>query len=275
MIADPRRNGDARELLATVDGSDGRGEEGCVTSTSPLHSAHAVLVFVRHGESTGNERGVFSGWRDLALTERGRMQSAAAGCALSQRGIEFTSVFTSELRRAVDTCELLLSAMGRGDMARTRSWRLNERHCGAMHGLDKQQCKDLWGDELARTYRRSWEQGPPPAVAGSVDDPRIDARYRGVTEPLPLTESMGQMSSRVMIAWEQLVRPSLTAGSRVLVVGHGMALRALGRPVEGLTAPALPEWKLASAAPRVYCLDAQLRPLSIESIDNGHSMPDE
>jgi len=275
VIADPRCNGDARELRATVDGGEERGEEGCVISTSSLQSAHAVLVFVRHGESTGNERGVFSGWRDLALTERGRMQASEAGRSLSQRGIEFTSVFTSELRRAVDTCELLLSAMDRGDMARTRSWRLNERHCGAMHGLDKQQCKDLWGDELARTYRRSWEQGPPPAPPGSVDDPRTDQRYRGVAEPLPLTESMGQMSARVMIAWEQLVRPSLTAGSRVLVVGHGMALRALGRPVEGLTTPALPEWKLASAAPRVYCLDSQLRPLSIESIDNGHSMPDE
>lgn len=246
-----------------------------MTPTPDLQAAHAVLVFVRHGESTGNERGVFSGWRDLGLTERGRAQAAAAGRALAQRGLRFSSVFTSELRRAVDTCELLLDAMGLRDMARTRSWRLNERHCGAMHGLDKQQCKQLWGDELARVYRRSWDQGPPPSEAGGIDDPRSDARYRDVAEPLPLSESMGQMAARVSIAWERIVRPSLVRGARVLVVGHGMALRALGRPVEGLLGPSLPEWKLASAAPRVYCLDASLRPTSIESIDDGNSMPDE
>ena len=246
-----------------------------MTPTPDLQAAHAVLVFVRHGESTGNERGVFSGWRDLSLTEQGRAQAAAAGRSLQQRGIRFTSVFTSELRRAVDTCELLLSAMGQPDMPRTRVWRLNERHCGAMHGLDKQQCKELWGDELARTYRRSWDQGPPPAEAGSIDDPRTDARYRDIDGPLPLSESMGQMAARVMLAWERFVKPSLVPGARVLVVGHGMALRALGRPVEGLDAPELPAWKLASAAPRVYCLDASLRPSSIESIDNGHAMPEE
>ncbi len=246
-----------------------------VSPKSQLQAAHAVLVFVRHGESTGNERGVFSGWRDLHLTERGRAQAAAAGHALAQRGIRFSSVFTSELRRAVDTCELLLDAMGQGHMLRRRSWRLNERHCGAMHGLDKQQCKDLWGDELARVYRRSWDRGPPPSEAGGDDDPCSDARYRDAEEPLPLSESMGQMAARVMVAWEQMVRPALVQGARVLVVGHGMALRALGRPVEGLLGPTLPEWKLASAAPRVYCLDTSLRPTSIDSIDHGNSMPDE
>lgn len=275
MISDRRGLGDVREPIVPVDGERGPGDEGRVTSTPSPQNAHAVLVFVRHGESTGNELGQFSGWRDLHLTNRGRAQAEAAGKLLLARGLKFTAVFTSQLRRAIDTCELLLAAMGQSEMARTRSHLLNERHCGAMHGLDKEQCKARWGDELARTYRRSWDQGPPPSDAGSVDDPRTDERYADVREPLPLSESMGQMAARVTRAWEGLVRPSLVRGARVLVVGHGMALRALGRPVEGFVAPALPEWKLASAAPRVYCLDAQLRPLSIESIDNGHTQPDE
>ena len=248
-------------------------KQGGVNPLDPTPPAHAELVLVRHGESTGNERGVFSGWRDLALTERGRAQATAAGRNLRARGLRFSHVFTSALRRAIDTCDLLLAACGQEALPRVRLWRLNERHCGAMHGLDKQQCQARWGEELARTYRRSWTVAPPPATVGSLDDPRADPRYQEVPDPLPLSESMGDLSARVLVAWQQHLRPLLTNGARVLVVGHGMALRALARPVELFELPELPPWKLA--APRWYRLDSSLRVASFTSIDTGSEIPDE
>lgn len=237
--------------------------------------AHAELVLVRHGESTGNESGVFSGWRDFGLTDRGRAQAGAAGHALRERGLRFTHAFTSRLRRAIDSCDLLLQACGQPELPRLSLWRLNERHCGAMHGIDKDECKRRYGAELARTYRRSFTVAPPPAEVGSIDDPRSDDRYRDVDDPLPLTESMGDLSARVLVAFREHIEPLLIRGARVLVVGHGMALRALARPVERFEQPELPPWKLASAAPRWYRLDQSLRVVSLVSIDTGSEIPDE
>lgn len=236
---------------------------------------HAELVVVRHGESTGNERGVFSGWRDLELTPKGREQSRAAGRALRARGLVFAHAFTSELRRAIDTCDLMLPELGQPGLPRTRDWRFNERHCGAMHGLDKEECKRRWGPDRAREFRRSWDVAPPPAERGSEDDPRTDARYAHVQEPLPLSESMGDLSRRLARAFADVLRPRLSRGENVLLVAHGMALRALARAVEGIAEPELPPWKLASAAPRRYRLAADLRVLAIESIDTGSEVPDE
>lgn len=233
------------------------------------------LVLVRHGESTNNAVERFTGWRDIDLTARGREQARAAGRLLRARGTEFTAVFVSELRRAIATCDLLLEELGQAALARQRRWRLNERHCGAMQGLDKAETYAAFGEERARQWRRSWDVAPPPAVVGSADDPRTDPRYRDVQAELPLTESMHDLWRRLDIVWTGDLVPLLAAGGRVLVVGHGMALRALARSVEDLAEPALPPWKLASAAPRCYRFDAALRVVSIDSLAPATDTPDE
>ncbi len=242
---------------------------------SSILAAHAELALVRHGESVGNREERFSGWRDVALTELGREQARTAGRILRQRGADFSAAFSSELVRAVDTCRELLAAYGHPELPWRRHWRLNERHCGAMHGLDKEQCKALWGSEQARVFRRSWDVAPPASAAGGPDDPRLDPRYRDVGAPLPLSESMGDLARRVRVVWDEELRPLLLQGQRLLVVGHGMALRALALCVEDIQEPALPPWKLASAAPRCYRLDAALRVLSVESVAIGSEAPRE
>lgn len=270
----PWDEGAREEDPFAVDAGADRGETGHV-SAAPDPSGFVELVVVRHGESTGNERGVFSGWRDLELTPKGREQSLAAGRVLRQRGLSFAHAFSSELRRAVETCDLLVQALGQPALPRTRNWRFNERHCGAMHGLDKEECKVRWGAEKAREFRRSWDVAPPPAERGGPDDPSTDPRYANVNAPLPLSESMGDLARRLAIAFDELLRPRLLRGENLLVVAHGMALRALARSVEGLAEPDLPPWKLASAAPRRYRLARDLRVVSVESIDTGSEVPDE
>ncbi|MGE3172056.1 MAG: 2,3-bisphosphoglycerate-dependent phosphoglycerate mutase [Planctomycetota bacterium] len=236
---------------------------------------HAHLVLVRHGESTNNALGVFTGWRDIALTERGREQAVAAGRRLRATPLRFDAVFTSVLQRAVETAALLTAELAPPVPAPRALWRLNERHTGAMQGLTKSAAKRAFGSELARTYRRSWDTAPPPVAAGSADDPRGEPRYRELGDAAPRTEAMGDLAARVLPVWDDELRPLLAAGRSVLVVGHGMALRALARPVEGLAEPRLPDWKLASAAPRWYQLDATLRPLAILDLGVGDDAPDE
>lgn len=238
-------------------------------------AATSRLVVVRHGESTNNASGHFTGWRDIDLTERGREQARAAGALLAAHGLTFTVVYTSMLRRAIATADLLLEALGQPRLPRHERWQLNERHCGAMQGLTKDETYARFGAEAGREYRRSWHVPPPPAVAGSCDDPRTDARYRAAAGELPLTESMGDLWRRVDRLWHAELRPLLLRGERVLVVGHGMALRALAKSIEALPEPALPPWKLASAAPRCYRFAADLGVASIESLDNATAAPDE
>jgi 2,3-bisphosphoglycerate-dependent phosphoglycerate mutase len=230
----------------------------------PATAPAPQLVVVRHGESTANASEQFSGWRDVALTARGRQQASAAGAWLAERGVTFTVVYTSMLQRAVVTADLLLAALGQAPPREAR-WQLNERHCGALQGLDRAAAKTRFGRELARTYRRSWTEPPPPVPAGSSDDPRTEPRYAGALTELPLGESMGDLWRRVDRCWQQELLPRLQRGERLLVVGHGMALRALAKSIERLPEPALPPWKLASAAPRCYHLDAEQQVRSIES----------
>lgn len=238
-------------------------------------AAASQLVVVRHGESTNNASGHFTGWRDIDLTELGREQARAAGRLLAAHGIAFSVVYTSMLRRAIATADLLLAALGQAGLPRHERWQLNERHCGAMQGLTKDETYARFGVEQGREYRRSWDVPPPPAGAGSADDPRTDPRYRAFAAELPLSESMGDLWRRVDRLWQAELRPLLLRGERVLVVGHGMALRALAKSVEALPEPALPPWKLASAAPRCYRFGVDLGVAAIDSLDNATAAPDE
>lgn len=233
------------------------------TAPSP-EPAHAELVVVRHGESIGNANGWFAGWRDVELTVRGREQAVVAGRRLRALGVTFAAAFTSELRRATDTVDLMLQELDHAP-PRVGCWRLNERHYGALQGQAKETSKRLHGSARIRTFRTSWDQAPPAAAAGSIDDPRTDPRYAAIRASLPLTESLGDLVARTAPVWDEL-RTWLHSGQSLLVVAHNLSLRALVRPLEGITEPRLPDWEFGNATPRRYRLDRQLRPITIETL---------
>jgi 2,3-bisphosphoglycerate-dependent phosphoglycerate mutase len=236
---------------------------------------HSSLVLVRHGESQSNADGRFAGWRDVPLTERGRQQAQRCGQLLLAGGWSFDVAYTSMLRRAAETAELALAQLRPLLGECLVSWRLNERHTGQLQGLTKQEAKARFGRELARQYRRSWDQGPPAVESGSVDDPAVDPRYSDLGVELPRSEAMGDVARRIQPFVEEELLPRLRQGQHVILFGHGMALRALARPFEGIVAAALPAWKLASAAPRCYRFDSQLQVLTVEELLGSTDAPDE
>lgn len=235
---------------------------------------HATLIVLRHGESVGNADGTFAGWRDVALTARGEAQAAAAAATLADLATPLHAVFTSRLTRAVSTANIVLAALGATAVPRVQDWRLNERHCGALQGRAKADCKREFGRDWLRSLRSDWHVRPPLAAAGGPDDPRQDARYAEVAGELPRGESFADLAARVAPVWDHELAPRLRAGACVLVVGHGLALRALLRPLEGIADDRLPDWMLANAAPRTYRLAADLRVLAVTSAQ-GDSDSDE
>ncbi len=236
---------------------------------------HATLVVLRHGESEGNARGTFAGWRDVPLTARGREQAVAAAAAVAALAPHLDAVFTSALARAVATADLLLPLLPDAGAERHVRWRLNERHCGALQGRDKDACKREFGRDAIRALRREWHARPPLAAAGGPDDPRLDARYRDAGAGLPLGESFADVAARIAPVWRDDLAPRLRAGQSVLVVGHGMSLRVLLCPLEAAPAATLPPWILGNARPRCYRLDRELRVLELASSGEDASSNDE
>jgi len=221
---------------------------------------HAHLVVVRHGESTSNLESRYTGWRDAALTARGRAQAVAAGTALCAGHAVFDMVFTSRLSRAIDTTDLLLDALGAAP-PRSAHWQLNERHYGVMQGLTREELEARVGRDVARSWRKDWHTTPEPVPVGHAEDPNTDARYGDVVGPLPRAESLAALAARVDGFFAAELRPRLLQGQRLLVVCHGLALRAMLRGLEGFTEERLLPWLPPSASPRHYRLDRELRVL--------------
>lgn len=220
--------------------------------------AFAHLVVVRHGESTSNLESRYTGWRDADLTPRGRAQAVAAGSALRDSGTRFDAVFTSRLTRAIETADLLLAALG-ATPTRSAHWQLNERHYGIMQGRTREELEELVGRDVARRWRKDWHTTPEPVPPGHAEDPNADPRYADVTTPLPRAESLQALAARVDGFFAAELRPRLAAGQRLLVVCHGLALRAMLRDLEGFTEERLLPWLPPSASPRHYALGRDLR----------------
>ena len=224
-----------------------------------------ILVLVRHGQSEWNLENLFTGWTDVDLTHRGIGEARAAGIALREEGIGFDVAFTSVLTRAIRTLWLVLDEMDLMWVPVHRDWRLNERHYGALQGLDKAETAARHGADQVKIWRRSYDV-PPPAL--EVDDnrhPRFDPRYRGLDEGrLPSTESLATTLVRVRPCWEERIAPALMAGRDVLVAAHGNSLRALVKMLEGISDQAITEFNIPTGVPRVYQLDPLLRPLRAE-----------
>jgi len=221
----------------------------------------STLVLLRHGESTWNLENRFTGWTDVPLTETGSREAHEAGRLMAGAGYTFDVVHTSLLRRAIQTVQIALDEMGLHWLPVRRSWRLNERHYGALQGLDKKQTSERYGPEQVFAWRRGYDTPPPPLEATDERHPRLDSRYAALApELLPATECLKDVVARMLPYWYDAIVPDIRDGRRVLIGAHGNSLRALVKLLDGISDEAIPELNIPTGIPLVYELDGDLKP---------------
>jgi 2,3-bisphosphoglycerate-dependent phosphoglycerate mutase len=225
----------------------------------------ATLVLLRHGESTWNREGLFTGWTDVPLTEQGRAEASTAGRLLAEAGVLPDVVHTSLLQRAITTANLALEACDRLWVPVTRDWRLNERHYGALQGLNKKELAEQYGVDQVFVWRRSYDVPPPALELDDPRHPRFDVRYADIpADALPATECLKDVVVRMMPYWNDVIIPQLLAGQTVLVAAHGNSLRALVKELDGISDADIPALNIPTGVPRVYELAKDLAVLKAE-----------
>ncbi len=221
-----------------------------------------TLVLLRHGESTWNKENRFTGWTDVGLTRRGLAEAHRSGRLLRQAGYTFDLAYTSVLKRAIKTLWIVLEELDRCWIPVHPSWRLNERHYGALQGLNKAETAARLGQEQVHRWRRSYDARPPALDRADPRWPGHDPRYKDVPpDALPLAESLQDTVERLLPCWQEAIAPAIRSGRRVLVVAHGNSLRALVTYLDRLPPQAVPDLHIPTGLPLVYTLDADLRPL--------------
>jgi 2,3-bisphosphoglycerate-dependent phosphoglycerate mutase len=222
-----------------------------------------TLVLLRHGESAWNAEGLFTGWVDVSLSERGRAEARRAGELLSESGLRPDVVHTSVLTRAIQTANGALDAAGLGWLPVRRSWRLNERHYGALQGKNKAQTRAEFGDEQFMRWRRSYDVPPPPLPDDAPLSQASDPRYGLLTgDLLPRTECLRDVVQRLLPYWDDAIVPDLAAGRTVLVVAHGNSLRAMVKHLDKISDADIVELNIPTGIPLRYDLDASFRPVT-------------
>jgi 2,3-bisphosphoglycerate-dependent phosphoglycerate mutase len=218
------------------------------------------LVLIRHGESTWNLENRFTGWTDVDLTPTGVSQAMSAGKLLKAEGLDFDLCYTSVLKRAILTLWFTLDEMDRTWLPVVNDYRLNERHYGALQGLNKADMAKQFGDEQVLVWRRSYDT-PPPALEAT--DPRCERNDRRYPDPalVPLTECLKDTVARVLPAWNDSIAPSIRAGKRVLITAHGNSIRALIKYLDGISETDIVHLNIPNGIPLVYELDADLKPI--------------
>src|SRR5688572_14465080 len=219
-----------------------------------------TLVLLRHGESTWNAKNLFTGWVDVDLTEKGRAEAVRGGEQLRAAGLLPDVVHTSLQRRAITTAHLSLDAADRHWIPVRRSWRLNERHYGALQGKDKKQTLEEYGEEQFMTWRRSFDVPPPPLDDDDEWSQAGDPRYADLGDELPRTECLKDVIARMLPYWESAVVPDLQAGHTVLVAAHGNSLRAIVKHLDGISDEDIAGLNIPTGMPLVYRLDEELQP---------------
>lgn len=221
------------------------------------------LVLIRHGESTWNKENRFTGWTDVDLSEKGVAEARSAGRRLRQAGFAFDQAYTSLLKRAIKTLDLALEEMDQLWVPVEKNWRLNERHYGALQGLNKADTAAQYGEEQVRIWRRSYDVPPPPL---QKDDPRYpgrDPRYAKLTDAeLPVGETLKDTVARFTVYWNSNIVPSLRAGQRVIISAHGNSLRALVKYLDHIPDDQIADLEIPTGVPLVYELDEGLAPVS-------------
>jgi 2,3-bisphosphoglycerate-dependent phosphoglycerate mutase len=219
------------------------------------------LVLLRHGESTWNRENRFTGWTDVDLSDRGRAEAQEAGRLLREGGYVFDLAYTSVLKRAIRTLGIALDALDRLWIPVTKHWRLNERHYGALQGLNKAETAAKHGDAQTKIWRRSYDIPPPALSADDPRHPRFDPRYAGIdAQQLPATESLKDTLARVLPFWHARIAPELRSGANVMVVAHGNSLRAMVKMLDQVAESEITELNIPTGVPLLYELDADLTP---------------
>lgn len=223
------------------------------------------LVLLRHGESVWNRENRFTGWTDVDLTEKGIEEARQAGRALEAAGFGFDVAYTSLQKRAIRTLWLVLDEMDLMWIPVHRSWRLNERHYGALQGLNKAETAAKYGDEQVLKWRRSYDEPPPPVDESDERYPGNDPRYRDLVKSnLPRAECLKDTVARVLPYWNKVIAPEIGAGRRVLIAAHGNSLRALVKYLDKVSDDAIVGLNIPTGMPLVYDLDESLKPLKSE-----------
>ena len=221
-----------------------------------------TLVLLRHGESTWNLENRFTGWHDVPLTERGLAEAGEAGRLLKDAGVLVDVAHTSLLRRAIQTAQVALDVMEQHWIPVKRSWRLNERHYGALQGLNKKETADKYGPDQVFAWRRSFDVPPPPLDLDDERHPRHDARYKLLApDLLPATECLKDVVERFLPYWYDDIVPDLRSGKTVLLGAHGNSLRALIKHLDNVSDDEIAELNVPTGIPNVYVLDERLRPI--------------
>jgi 2,3-bisphosphoglycerate-dependent phosphoglycerate mutase len=217
------------------------------------------VVLLRHGESTWNKENRFTGWTDVDLTDKGREEAAEAGRLLKAEGLTFDIAFTSVLKRALRTCWIARDEMDLLWIPVEKSWRLNERHYGALQGLNKAETAAKHGEEQVKIWRRSYDIPPPPLLPDDERHPGRDPRYTSVAPgDLPLTESLNDTVARFLPYWHETIAPAIRSGKRVLIAAHGNSLRALVKYLDGISDQDIVGLNIPTGIPLVYELDDEL-----------------
>ena len=227
------------------------------------------LVLVRHGQSVWNLENKFTGWTDVELSEKGVKEAKEAGIALKENGFHFDLAFTSALKRAQDTLKYILQEMNEEDIEIKESWRLNERHYGALQGLNKDETKQKYGEEQVLLWRRSTNVRPPELDVTDSRYPGNDEKYKGLTpEELPKTENLIDTIKRVLEYWNSDIKPEIENGKNVIIVAHGNSLRGLIKYLDDISDKDIIKLELQTGNPICYELDENLKPIKHYYVKN-------
>jgi 2,3-bisphosphoglycerate-dependent phosphoglycerate mutase len=220
------------------------------------------LVLLRHGESTWNRENRFTGWTDVDLSEKGRQEAVAAGQILKKQNFEFEIAFTSVLKRAIRTLWIVLDEMDLMWIPVENSWRLNERHYGALQGLNKAETAAKFGEEQVHIWRRSYDIPPPPLDKNDERYPGKDPRYKSLSEgEIPLTESLKDTVARFLPYWHQTIAPAVKSGKKVIIAAHGNSLRALVKYLDNVSDSEIVGLNIPTGIPLIYELTEDLKPV--------------
>jgi len=220
-----------------------------------------TLILLRHGESEWNAKNLFTGWVDVRLSSAGEVEASKAGELLKDRGLLPDLLHTSLLRRAIHTSQLALDACDRHWIPVRRTWRLNERHYGALQGKDKKATLEAYGEEQFKLWRRSYDVPPPPIDDADPYSQVNDPRYADLGDAMPRTECLKDVFLRMLPYWNESIVPDLDAGKVVLVTAHGNSLRALVKHLDGISDADISELNIPTGIPLLYELDGEMKPM--------------
>lgn len=227
------------------------------------------LVLIRHGESEWNRLNLFTGWHDVGLSEKGRQEAIDAGRILREDGFDFDICYTSYLKRAIHTLDHVLEEMDRSWLPVVKTWKMNERHYGALQGLNKAETAKKYGEDQVAIWRRSFDVLPPALEASDPQAPRNLDQYRNENkDELPLTESLKTTIARVVPYYKEYIEKDMAAGKRVLIASHGNSLRALVKYLDNIPDDEIVSLNIPTGIPLVYTLDTSLHPVAKKYLGN-------